>query len=120
MPFTRDGIPKPVADEMAKRLLIFGGPPTLLVFLSFPLSFWAAKSGAGITPGQVLLISIGFVLLASGSAVYGMLSTAWTPDEAKSWLGWQNFQVNLQRLRNALKTEGERAREQRKTQAGPK
>lgn len=111
MPFTKDGIPKTVADEMAKRLLIFGGPPTAMVFLSFPLSYWSAKSGSGLTPGNVLFISICFILLASGSAVYGMLSTPWTSSEAKSFLGWQNFKINLQRLRSALKTEGERKRE---------
>jgi len=114
--FTKDGIPKTVADEMAKRLMIFGGPPTVMVFLSFPLSYWSLKAGSGITPGNVLFISISLILLASGSAVYGMLSTPWTPQESNSFLGWQNFKINLQRLRSALKTEGERNRIAKKSQ----
>jgi hypothetical protein len=110
MPFTRDGIPKTVADQMVKRALIFGVPPTLLAFSTFPICYSLFKSGAPLPSGVVILISLGFVALGSGGAVFGMFSTPWTAAETYSFWGFKNVKINFQRILNALETEGEKIR----------
>ncbi|WP_218081374.1 PAM68 family protein [Anthocerotibacter panamensis] len=114
VPFTKDGIPKPVADRMGKRAAAFGAPPTLLMFATFFVSYWLLSRGVPIPPGMVLFVSISFAALASGGVVYGMLSTPWGVGEQGTPLGWRAFRTNLQRLFSGLETESERLRTEKR------
>jgi hypothetical protein len=117
---TNYGIPKQITDEMGKRALLFGGPPTLMVFLTFPVAYFLLSQGVKVSDLAVLVISIGFIPLASGCAVYGMLSTPWVAGEATNWFGWRNFRMNLDRLLAALREEGEKTRIEKQQLRGEK
>ena len=98
-----NGIPKYVADRMAKRIFFTAGIPTLLGMSVFIISYIiVTKNIAEIPPSSTIAISALFFLLGLGGLSYGILSASWdrTPG---SFLGLENIPLNIQRAKAAFK-----------------
>ena len=97
------GIPKYVADRMAKRIFFTAGIPTLLGMSVFIVSYIiVTKKIAEIPPSSTIAISALFFLLGLGGLSYGILSASW--DRAPgSFLGLENIPLNIQRAKAAFK-----------------
>ena len=98
-----NGIPKYVADRMAKRIFFTAGIPTLLGMSVFVVSYIiVTKKIAEIPPSSTIAISALFFLLGLGGLSYGILSASWdiTPG---SFLGLENIPLNIQRAKAAFK-----------------
>ena len=97
------GIPKYVADRMAKRILFTAGIPTLLGMSVFVISYIiVTRKIAEIPPSSTIAISALFFLLGLGGLSYGILSASW--DRAPgSFLGLENIPLNIQRAKAAFK-----------------
>ena len=98
-----NGIPKYVADRMAKRIFFTAGIPTLLGMSVFVISYIiVTKNIAEIPPSSTIAISALFFLLGLGGLSYGILSASW--DRAPgSFLGLENISLNIQRAKAAFK-----------------
>ena len=97
------GIPKYVADRMAKRIFFTAGIPTLLGMSVFVISYIiVTRKIAEIPPSSTIAISALFFLLGLGGLSYGILSASWdiTPG---SFLGLENIALNIQRAKAAFK-----------------
>ena len=97
------GIPKYVADRMAKRIFFTAGIPTFLGMSVFVISYIiVTKKIAEIPPSSTIAISALFFLLGLGGLSYGILSASW--DRAPgSFLGLENIPLNIQRAKAAFK-----------------
>jgi len=98
-----NGIPKYVADRMAKRIFFTAGIPTLMGMSVFIISYIiVTKKIAEIPPSSTIAISALFFLLGLGGLSYGILSASW--DRAPgSFLGLENIPLNIQRAKAAFK-----------------
>ena len=97
------GIPKYVADRMAKRIFFTAGIPTLLGMSVFVVSYIiVTRKIAEIPPSSTIAISALFFLLGLGGLSYGILSASW--DRAPgSFLGLENISLNIKRAKAAFK-----------------
>ncbi len=97
------GIPKYVADRMAKRIFFTAGIPTLLGMSVFVISYIiVTRKIAEIPPSSTIAISALFFLLGLGGLSYGILSASW--DRAPgTFLGLENIPLNIQRAKAAFK-----------------
>ena len=97
------GIPKYVADRMAKRIFFTAGIPTLLGMSVFVISYIiVTRKIAEIPPSSTIAISALFFLLGLGGLSYGILSASW--DRAPgTFLGLENISLNIQRAKAAFK-----------------
>ena len=98
-----NGIPKYVADRMAKRIFFTAGIPTVLGMSVFVISYIiVTRNIAEIPPSSTIAISALFFLLGLGGLSYGILSASWdrTPG---SILGLENIPLNIQRAKAAFK-----------------
>ena len=97
------GIPKYVADRMAKRIFFTAGIPTILGMSVFVISYIiVTRKIAEIPPSSTIAISALFFLLGLGGLSYGILSASW--DRAPgSFLGLENIPLNIQRAKAAFK-----------------
>ena len=98
-----NGIPKYVADRMAKRIFFTAGIPTVLGMSVFVVSYIiVTRKIAEIPPSSTIAISALFFLLGLGGLSYGILSASW--DRAPgSFLGLENIPLNIQRAKAAFK-----------------
>ena len=97
------GIPKYVADRMAKRIFFTAGVPTLLGMSVFVISYIiVTRKIAEIPPSSTIAISALFFLLGLGGLSYGILSASWDKDPG-SFLGLENIPLNIQRAKAAFK-----------------
>ena len=97
------GIPKYVADRMARRIFFTAGIPTLLGMSVFVISYIiVTRKIAEIPPSSTIAISALFFILGLGGLSYGILSASW--DRAPgSFLGLENTPLNIQRAKAAFK-----------------
>ena len=99
---TNTGIPKPVANRMARRVALTTGLPTLSGMGIFIASYLLVSKGiADIPPGVTLLSSAGCFLLGLVGLSYGILSASWDK-EPGSFLGIENIGQNIKRVRLAF------------------
>ena len=97
------GIPKNVANRMARRIAITTGIPTISGMGSFILSYYLISKGiADIPPIITLLTSAGCFFLGLIGLSYGILSASWE-DSNGSFLGLENIGPNIKRMREAFK-----------------
>ncbi len=97
------GIPKFVADRMARRIIITAGIPTILGMSVFVGSYFiVTKNIAEIPPSSTIAISALFFLLGLGGLSYGILSASWDK-EPGSFLGVENIPINIERAKSAFK-----------------
>jgi len=97
------GIPKYVADRMAKRIFFTAGIPTLLGMSDFVISYIiVTRNIAEIPPSSTIAISALFFLLGLAGLSFGILSASWDK-EPGSFFGIENIPMNIQRAKAAFK-----------------
>lgn len=98
-----NGIPKYVADRMAKRIFITAGIPTVMGMSVFVVSYIiVTKNIAEIPPSSTIAISAFFFLLGLGGLSFGILSASWDK-EPGSFFGIENIPMNIKRAKAAFK-----------------
>ena len=108
------GIPKYVADRMAKRIFFTAGIPTLLGMSVFVISYIiVTRKIAEIPPSSTIAISALFFLLGLGGLSYGILSASWDIAPG-SFLGLENIPLNIQRAKAAFKPASQNFDEEKK------
>ena len=97
------GIPKYVADRMARRIFFTAGIPTILGMSVFVVSYIiVTKNIAEIPPSSTIAISALFFLLGLAGLSFGILSASWDK-EPGSLFGIENIPTNIQRAKAAFK-----------------
>ena len=97
------GIPKYVADRMAKRIFFTAGIPTLMGMSVFIISYFiVTRNIAEIPPSSTIAISALFFLLGLAGLSFGILSASWDKDPG-SFFGIENIPMNIQRAKAAFK-----------------
>ena len=98
------GIPKYVANRMARRIAITTGIPTLSGMGVFIGSYFLISKGiAEISPTVTLVSSAMCFLFGLLGLSYGILSASWDPSPG-SFLGIENIKPNINRMKDAFKT----------------
>ena len=97
------GIPKYVADRMAKRIFFTAGIPTILGMSVFVMSYIiVTRNIAEIPPSSTIAISALFFLLGLGGLSFGILSASWDKDPG-SFFGIENIPLNIERAKAAFR-----------------
>ena len=97
------GIPKYVADRMARRIFFTAGIPTLLGMSVFVISYIiVTKNIAEIPPSSTIAISALFFLLGLAGLSFGILSASWDK-EPGSFFGIENIPMNIKRAKDAFR-----------------
>ena len=97
------GIPKYVADRMARRIFITAGIPTVMGMSVFVISYFiVTKNIAEIPPSSTIAISALFFLLGLAGLSFGILSASWDK-EPGSFFGIENIPMNIERAKAAFK-----------------
>ena len=100
---TSNGIPKYVADRMARRIFFTAGIPTILGMSVFVVSYIiVTRNIAEIPPSSTIAISALFFLLGLAGLSFGILSASWDK-EPGSFFGIENIPMNIQRAKAAFK-----------------
>ena len=92
-------IPDVVSNRMVRRIAIFSGIPTALGITSFVISYWVVTQGILEVPNSVVVV--GSLLLFGAGTLglsYGVLSASGEEEREGSFLGVEEFQVNLKRF----------------------
>jgi len=98
------GIPKYVANRMARRIAFTTGIPTLSGMGVFIGSYFLISKGiAEISPTVTLVSSAICFLLGLLGLSYGILSASWDFNPG-SFLGFENIKPNINRMKDAFKT----------------
>ena len=98
------GIPKYVANRMARRIAITTGIPTLSGMGVFIGSYFLISKGiAEISPTVTLVSSAMCFFVGLLGLSYGILSASWDPSPG-SFLGIENIKPNINRMKDAFKT----------------
>ena len=97
------GIPKYVADRMAKRIFFTAGIPTVMGMSVFVVSYIiVTRNIAEIPPSSTIAISALFFLLGLGGLSFGILSASWDK-EPGSFFGIENIPLNIERAKTAFR-----------------
>ena len=97
------GIPKYVADRMARRIFFTAGIPTIMGMSVFVVSYIiVTRNIAEIPPSSTIAISALFFLLGLAGLSFGILSASWDK-EPGSFFGIENIPLNIQRAKAAFK-----------------
>ena len=100
---TSSGIPKYVADRMARRIFFTAGIPTIIGMSVFVVSYIiVTKNIAEIPPSSTIAISALFFLLGLAGLSFGILSASWDK-EPGSFYGIENIPMNIKRAKAAFK-----------------
>ena len=98
-----NGIPKYVADRMAKRIFFTAGIPTIMGMSVFVVSYViVTRNIAEIPPSSTIAISALFFLLGLGGLSFGILSASWDK-EPGSFFGIENISLNIERAKAAFR-----------------
>ena len=101
--YSTSGIPKYVADRMARRIFFTAGIPTIMGMSVFVVSYFiVTRNIAEIPPSSTIAISALFFLLGLGGLSFGILSASWDK-EPGSFFGIENIPMNIQRAKDAFK-----------------
>ena len=97
------GIPKYVADRMAKRIFFTAGIPTIMGMSVFVVSYIiVTRNIAEIPPSSTIAISALFFLIGLGGLSFGILSASWD-EKPGSFFGIENIPLNIQRAKAAFR-----------------
>jgi len=98
------GIPKYVANRMARRIAFTTGIPTISGMGVFIGSYFLISKGiAEISPSLTLVSSAICFLVGLLGLSYGILSASWDLSPG-SLLGFENIKPNIQRMKDAFKS----------------
>ncbi len=96
------GIPKPVANRMARRIAFTTGLPTISGMSIFVISYLLVSRGiAEISPVITLISSAACFLIGLLGLSYGILSASWDQSPG-TLLGLENIRPNVGRMRSAF------------------
>jgi len=99
------GIPKPVANRMARRIAFTTGLPTIGGMGVFIGSYILISRGIlDIPPALTLITSAGLFFLGLLGLSYGILSASWDRDPG-TLLGLENISPNITRMRASFSKE---------------
>ena len=97
------GIPKYVADRMARRIFFAAGIPTILGMSVFVISYIiVTRNIAEIPPSSTIAISALFFLLGLAGLSFGILSASWDK-EPGTFFGIENIPMNIKRAKAAFR-----------------
>ncbi len=100
----KSGIPKYVANRMARRIAFTTGIPTISGMGVFIGSYFLISKGiADISPTLTLVSSAICFLIGLLGLSYGILSASWDFNPG-SFLGFENIKPNIKRMKDAFKT----------------
>ena len=100
----QSGIPKYVANRMARRIAFTTGFPTLSGMGVFIGSYFLISKGiAEISPTVTLVSSAMCFLIGLLGLSYGILSASWDLNPG-SFLGFENIKPNINRMKDAFKS----------------
>jgi len=100
----KSGIPRYVANRMARRIAFTTGIPTLSGMGVFIGSYFLISKGiADISPSLTLVSSAICFLVGLLGLSYGILSASWDFNPG-SFLGLENIKPNINRMKDAFKT----------------
>ena len=103
-PRKESGIPKYVANRMARRIVFTTGIPTLSGMGVFIGSYFLISKGiAEISPTVTLVSSAMCFLVGLLGLSYGILSASWDLNPG-SFLGLENIRPNINRIKDAFKS----------------
>ena len=109
------GIPKYVADRMAKRIFFTAGIPTIMGMSVFVVSYIiVTRNIAEIPPSSTIAISALFFLLGLGGLSFGILSASWDK-EPGSFFGIENIPLNIERAKAAFRPASQNIDEKNKS-----
>ena len=98
------GIPKYVANRMARRIAFTTGLPTISGMGVFVGSYFLISKGiAEISPTITLVSSAMCFLVGLLGLSYGILSASWDANPG-SFLGFENIKPNINRMKDAFKS----------------
>ncbi len=98
------GIPKYVANRMARRIAFTTGIPTISGMGVFVGSYFLITKGiAEISPTLTLVSSAMCFLVGLLGLSYGILSASWDINPG-SLLGFENIKPNINRMKEAFKS----------------
>tara|TARA_B100000965_G_scaffold405017_1_gene437557 strand:- start:304 stop:744 length:441 start_codon:yes stop_codon:yes gene_type:complete len=98
------GIPKYVANRMARRIAFTTGIPTISGMGVFIGSYFLISKGiAEISPTVTLVSSAICFLFGLLGLSYGILSASWDFNPG-SFLGYENIKPNINRIKDAFKS----------------
>ena len=98
------GIPKYVANRMARRIAFTTGIPTISGMGVFIGSYFLISKGiAEISPTLTLVSSAMCFLVGLLGLSYGILSASWDLNTG-SFLGIENIKPNINRMKDAFKS----------------
>ena len=98
----QSGIPKYVANRMAKRIAFTTGIPTVSGMAVFIGSYFLISRGiADISPTVTLVSSAICFLVGLLGLSYGILSASWDFSPG-SFLGFENIKPNISRIKDAF------------------
>ncbi len=101
---SNSGIPKYVANRMARRIIFTTGIPTLSGMGVFIGSYFLISKGiAEISPTVTLVSSAMCFLVGLLGLSYGILSASWDFNPG-SFLGFENIKPNINRMKDAFKS----------------
>ena len=111
---SKSGIPKYVADRMARRIFFTAGIPTIMGMSVFVVSYIiVTRNIAEIPPSSTIAISALFFLLGLGGLSFGILSASWDR-EPGSFFGIENIPMNIQRAKDAFKPASQNYEDEKK------
>ena len=100
----KPGIPKYVANRMARRIAFTTGIPTISGMGVFIGSYFLISKGiAEISPTVTLVSSAMCFLVGLLGLSYGILSASWDFNPG-SFLGFENIKPNINRMKDAFKS----------------
>tara|TARA_Y100001968_G_scaffold190872_1_gene174912 strand:- start:994 stop:1434 length:441 start_codon:yes stop_codon:yes gene_type:complete len=104
----KTGIPKYVANRMARRIAFTTGIPTLSGMGVFIGSYFLISKGiAEISPTVTLVSSAMCFLVGLLGLSYGILSASWD-FKPGSFFGFENIKPNINRIKDAFKSSKEK------------
>ena len=107
------GIPKYVADRMARRIFFTAGIPTIMGMSVFVVSYIiVTRNIAEIPPSSTIALSALFFLLGIGGLSFGILSASWDK-EPGSFFGIENITMNIERAKAAFRPASQNYDEQK-------
>tara|TARA_B100000965_G_scaffold346554_1_gene317971 strand:+ start:143 stop:577 length:435 start_codon:yes stop_codon:yes gene_type:complete len=100
----KTGIPKYVANRMARRIAFTTGIPTISGMGVFIGSYFLISKGiAEISPTVTLVTSAMCFFVGLLGLSYGILSASWD-FQPGSFLGFENIRPNISRIKDAFKS----------------
>lgn len=113
-------IPDVVSNRMVRRIAVFSGIPTALGITSFVISYWVVTQGILEVPNSVVVV--GSLLLFGAGTLglsYGVLSASWEEEREGSFLGVEEFKVNLKRFIDSWREFRQSRSQKKKAEAAP-